>query len=169
MKKFIFFILFDCISMICFSEGKNNLIQTNDSSVISGQDFYFANLAYKKFIEENMIKQEKDCLEKYLNYFEDLSKRENWNPFEEMDKGEWGRERRQEISDYIKLQEYLSCSREDFIRHNFLDFFEYKFVVTYNEQTVEVYMFIDRPSVRGGDAEYVFDYDGNIISKRYGK
>jgi hypothetical protein len=168
MKRLFLFILLNCISVICFSGEETNLVQ-NDSAVISGRDFYFANLAYKDFIEDNMIKQEKAGLEEYLNYFEELSKRENWNPFEEMDKGEWGPERRQEILDYIKLQEYLSDSREDFIRHNFLDFYEYKFVVTYKEEIVEVYMFIDRPSVRGGDAEYVFDYDGNIISKRYGK
>ena len=37
-----------------------------------------------------------------------------------------------------------------------------------NEKTVEVYMFIDKSSVRGGDAEYIFDYDGNIISKKFG-
>ena len=29
-------------------------------------------------------------------------------------------------------------------------------------------MFIDKSSVRGGDAEYIFDYDGNIISKKFG-
>ena len=41
--------------------------------------------------------------------------------------------------------------------------------ITYEEEFVRVYMYIDIPSYRGGDGDYVFDYEGNIISKEYGK
>ena len=76
---------------------------------------------------------------------------------------------RNERYDYFVLETFESVSEEDFRNRSFKDLNDFKFEITYGKESVKVYMYIDRPSVRGVDAEYIFDYDGNIISKKYGK
>lgn len=169
MRKIVSLIVMLSFCGIIFAGGKDNLIQNDEAVVISGRDFYFANLAYKDFIENNLVKQEKEMVDNYMSHLEELSKRENWNPFKDIANGNWSPDRRDELQEYIKVSEYVSSSWDDFIRRNSSDLYEYKFEITYEKESVKVYMFIDRPSVMGGDAEYIFDYDGNIISKKYGK
>ncbi len=149
-------------TVLCFGKG-------NDASSIcvSGRDFYFANLAYKEYSSHSghIFKQDKESVEKYIKHLESLKEKYDIPmPMDEVLKMP-----REERYDYFVLEAYESVSEEDFRNKSFKDLNDFKFDINYSKENVKVYMYIDKPSVRGGDAEYIFDYDGNIISKRYGK
>lgn len=165
MKKIIvlFFMIINCFLTFAKDTSENSIN-------IAGKDFYFANLAYKDYSSQAKIifRQDKDRVNERIEYLKSLSKKYD-SSLPEKTFQELIQMPPEERYDYISMKDYESVSEEDYRNHSFKDLYEYKFQIKYNEQTVEVYMHIDRPSVRGGDAEYVFDYDGNIISKIYGK
>ena len=163
MKKILILFLMIASGVLCFAKDSN----TNVVSV-SGKDFYFANLAYKDYSSRSnghIFKQDKDRVDDYINHLNELKEKYDIPmPMEEVAKMP-----RNDRYDYFVLETFVSVPEEDFRNRNFKDLNDFKFEITYEKESVKVYMFIDRPSVRGVDAEYIFDYDGNIISKKYGK
>ncbi len=159
MKKIIaaLAIFLSCAS--CFSK--------ETKSSMSGKDFYFVNLAYQDMIEneQKIFIQDTQKVNERINHLEELSKRENWNPLDNIQPTE---EWKKEFQEYNELQFYLQSSKEDYIKNTFTDLSKYTFDITYSKDTVKVYFYIKSPSVRGGDATYLFDYDGNIIKKDFG-
>ncbi len=138
------------------------------SESVSGRDFYFANLAYQDFSSQlwNVFIQDTKRTDEYIEYLKSLKEKYcRALTFEDLILMS-----PKERHDYQSLRELESSSSEEEYRKTyFANLFEYKFVIRYEEETVNVYFFIDNPSVRGGDAEYVFDYNGSLISKKYGK
>ncbi len=164
MKRMIILILMMLNCFLAFAKDSNG--QTAD---VLGKDFYFAYLAFKDYSSQPKIifRQDKDRVNERIEYLKSLSKKYD-SSLPEKSFQELIQMPPEERYDYLRMKEFESVSEEDYRSHSFCDINEYKFRIKYNEQTVEVYMFIDRPSVRDGDAEYIFDYDGNIISKKYG-
>lgn len=163
----VLIVMLSCCAII-FAGGKNEMVQNDEAVVISGRDFYFANLAYKDYSSRSsghIFRQDKERVDDYINYLKELKEKYDIPmPMEEVSKMP-----RNERYDYFVLETFESVSEEDFRNRSFKDLNDFKFEITYGKESVKVYMYIDRPSVRGGDAEYIFDYDGNIISKKYGK
>ena len=168
MRKIVSLIVTLSFCGIIFAGGKNDFIQNDEAVVISGMDFYFASLAYKDYSSrsnDHIFKQDKDRVDDYINHLNELKEKYDIPmPMEDVSKMP-----RNDRYDYFVLETFVSVPEEDFRNRNFKDLNDFKFEITYEKESVKVYMFIDRPSVRGGDAEYIFDYDGNIISKKYGK
>lgn len=162
MKKILILFLMIVSGVLCFAKDSN----TNVTSV-SGMDFYFASLAYKDYSSrsnDHIFKQDKERVDGYINHLKELKEKYDVPmPMEKVQKLS-----REERYDYFGLETFMSVPEEDFRNKSFKDLNDFKFEITYDKESVKVYMFIDRPSVRGGDAEYVFDYDGNIISRKYG-
>ena len=162
MKKILISFIFVLNVLICFAKPTSQ-----KSTIVSGKDFYFVNLAYKDYSSQlgNIFKQDKEKVDEYIEYLKSLKEKYPeplsfedlfmMPPFERYD--------------YSMLEEYESVSEEEFRDKVFDDLTTYKFRITYGEKTVTVYMYIDNPSVRGGDAEYTFDYDGVLLNKEYGK
>ena len=163
MKKILILFLMIVSGVLCFAKDSN----TNVTSV-SGMDFYFASLAYKDYSSrsnDHIFKQDKERVDDYINHLNELKEKYDIP----MSMEEVSKMPRNDRYDYFVLETFVSVSEEDFRNRNFKDLNDFKFEITYDKESVKVYMYIDRPSVRGGDAEYFFDYDGNIISKKYGK
>ncbi|MBP5441916.1 MAG: hypothetical protein J6Y60_01610 [Treponema sp.] len=159
MKKSMIclFILLSCL--FCFAE------ETPDKTVtVAGTDFYYVSLAYKDYSSRGVIfKQDEESVDARINYLKSLKEKYK-NPIPTKELGKLSRE---ELKDYYSLQTFESVPEELYREKSFADINEYKFKVSYGKDTVKVYMYIDNPSVRDGDVTYIFDYDGNIISKDY--
>jgi len=161
MRKNILLVVLAVTYALCFAKGA-----VKKDSVVSGRDFYFVSLAYKEISSQQRptFKQDKEHINEYIRYLEILKEKYTVP----IPKAELRKLSREERRDYFALEEYLSVSEEDFKDKGFLDINEYKFDILYGEKNVEVYMYIDNPSVRDGDVKYVFDYDGNLISRQLG-
>ena len=164
MKRKIILILMILNCFLAFAKDTSE-----QTANISGKDFYFAYLAYKDYSSQPKIifRQDKDRVNDRIEHLKSLSEKYDGS-LPEKSFQELIQMPPEERYDYLSMKEFESVSEEDYRSHSFGDINEYKFRIKYNEKTVEVYMFIDKSSVRGGDAEYIFDYDGNIISKKFG-
>lgn len=147
---------------MCFAESKQS-----KPSIISGNDFFFINLAYKDYSSQSRIifKQDKEKVDEYIEYLKSL-REEYPEPLSMQDLIQLPPLKRY---DYSMLEEYESVSEKEFRDKAFSDLATYKFEITYEEKTVTIYMYIDKPNVRGGNAKYIFDYNGCILNKEYGK
>lgn len=162
MRKNIILILLGVYSFCSFASE-----DSSKSVTFTGTDFYYASLAYNDYSSRDGIifKQDRERVDAYINHLKSL-KGKYRIPMSRQELSELSRE---EINDYYALERFVSVSEEIFRDKSFGDINEYKFSITYGKENVEVYMYIDNPSVRGGDARYLFDYDGNIISRKYGR
>ena len=162
MQKAAILILLVIQCVLCFAKEPSKKVTS-----VSGRDFYFASLAYKDFssLPRVIFRQDKDRVDAYIKHLELLKGRYKIP----LPKEELARLSRDERYDYFSLEVYVSVSEAEFRAKSFDDINDYTFKITYGKEQVEVYLFIDNPSTRGGDAEYIFDYDGNLISRKLGK
>ena len=160
-KKITFAILILCC-ILCSAKDSPDMTVT-----VSGKDFYYASLAYKDYSSQGRIifRQDKERVDARINYLKSIKEKYKI-PMSRQELAELSRE---ELYDYNAVKHFLSVPEELYREKSFSDLNEYKFEITYDKETVKVFMYIDNPSVRGGGATYIFDYDGNMVNKEYYK